>query len=131
MNMDKNKIIELYKSGTKAIKLANMFGVSRGYIYIIVSQYKFLPPEVRKSVLLRDNSECRICGTMGQLDVHHIDKDRRNNELINLILLCKECHHNQHRKMFKHRIINGVLVNELLSKHPLVDKYGNEYSMVD
>jgi len=45
----------------------------------------------------RDRFTCQLCGIteelVGQkLDVHHIDYDKTNNEVINLISLCKSCH---------------------------------------
>lgn len=45
----------------------------------------------------RDNYRCRLCfieeGTYPrQLDVHHIDYDSKNDNLLNLISLCRSCH---------------------------------------
>lgn len=36
--------------------------------------------------------ECRICKTKDKLEVHHIDKDRSNNTVANLEILCGSCH---------------------------------------
>ena len=39
--------------------------------------------------------ECTNCGydeVIPALDVHHIDSNRNNNELSNLIILCRNCH---------------------------------------
>jgi len=59
------------------------------------------------SIRERDNHECRNCGVLCHvnpydgwyypnseynLDVHHIDHNRKNNNPKNLILLCKKCH---------------------------------------
>jgi len=35
---------------------------------------------------------CEFCGTNKKIHVHHIDGDFTNNELWNLIYLCKEHH---------------------------------------
>lgn len=35
---------------------------------------------------------CRICGIKEKLDVHHIDYDKYNNSIFNLICLCRKCH---------------------------------------
>ena len=44
-------------------------------------------------ILKRDNSTCRKCGsTTRPLDIHHIDHNKKNNDLSNLITLCKICH---------------------------------------
>lgn len=36
--------------------------------------------------------ECRVCKSKEKLEVHHIDKDRSNNSVINLEILCGSCH---------------------------------------
>ena len=38
---------------------------------------------------------CEICGS-GAVDVHHIDKNRKNNDITNLMGLCRECHNKAH-----------------------------------
>lgn len=42
--------------------------------------------------------KCSICGKIGKLDIHHKDGDYQNNNLTNLIYLCRSCHMKQHRK---------------------------------
>jgi hypothetical protein len=39
---------------------------------------------------------CEICGKKHNLNVHHVDEDRRNNDLSNLMTLCVSCHHAVH-----------------------------------
>jgi hypothetical protein len=46
---------------------------------------------IRKIVRDRDNHTCQICGDKGNC-VHHIDYNKQNNNLFNLISLCKKCH---------------------------------------
>jgi len=41
---------------------------------------------------------CNRCGSLEMLLVHHIDENRRNNELLNLEILCKKCHQEYHCK---------------------------------
>lgn len=41
---------------------------------------------------------CQECGSSENLDVHHIDENPYNNELSNLMLLCRSCHIKTHRK---------------------------------
>ena len=56
----------------------------------------------RKSVLLRDNYTCKICGSNKKLNVHHIKsfllfpKQRLN--IKNGITLCQSCHIKEHTK---------------------------------
>ena len=48
-----------------------------------------------------DISECNRCGYnlfTDILQVHHIDRDRKNNELSNLEVLCPNCHSIEHLK---------------------------------
>jgi len=59
------------------------------------------PPEctkaLRESIRKRDDDTCQECNyTQEQLGytlhVHHIDYDKKNNDMSNLITLCKSCH---------------------------------------
>jgi len=52
---------------------------------------------LKERVRFRDNYKCRECGCTQlengrQLDVHHIDYNKINNILNNLISLCRRCH---------------------------------------
>ena len=53
------------------------------------------PPEfnkpLRRRIRKRDQYICAICGNKGK-SVHHIDYDKTNNNVSNLITLCKSCH---------------------------------------
>ncbi len=53
--------------------------------------------ELKSKVRTRDNFVCQICGIeetqlVRKLDVHHIDKNKNNNKLNNLVSLCSSCH---------------------------------------
>lgn len=66
---------------------------------------------LRTSVRKRDNFSCAICKNNGY-DVHHIDYDKFNNNVLNLITLCRSCHAktNFNREIWKKlllEIING------------------------
>lgn len=39
---------------------------------------------------------CSICGKKGETEIHHIDKNPRNNNKDNLIELCIKCHNAEH-----------------------------------
>lgn len=52
---------------------------------------------LKEQIRFRDNYKCKICGCSQlengkQLDVHHIDYNKKNNNINNLIALCKSCH---------------------------------------
>lgn len=58
--------------------------------------------ELKESVRKRDNFVCQECGIPQDeleqlLSVHHIDHDKRNQSLKNLISLCRGCHTTIHR----------------------------------
>ena len=44
------------------------------------------------------DKECKCCGSIENLEVHHKDKNRNNNNPNNLITLCKICHSRIHNK---------------------------------
>ena len=48
---------------------------------------------------------CEICGLDKNLEIHHKDRNRNNNHLNNLQLLCKSCHSKQHRGKEWHKNI--------------------------
>lgn len=51
--------------------------------------------KIRDNIRNRDNNICQVCGVYGglkNLDVHHIDYDKKNCNSDNLITLCKSCH---------------------------------------
>lgn len=52
---------------------------------------------LKEQVRFRDGYKCKICGCSQlengrQLDVHHLDYDKLNSVLNNLVALCKRCH---------------------------------------
>ena len=50
----------------------------------------------RAQVITRDGHKCVVCDYRGDLDVHHIDHNRRNNKTENLITLCPNHHREAH-----------------------------------
>jgi len=64
-------------------------------------------------VLERDNYSCQRCDSKKQIQIHHIDWNKENNELDNLILLCNSCHQKLHTfvpKEFRRRIFEVWIV---------------------
>ena len=52
---------------------------------------------LKESVRFRDGYKCKLCGcpqieNEKQLDIHHIDSNKKNNKKENLVALCKKCH---------------------------------------
>jgi 5-methylcytosine-specific restriction endonuclease McrA len=56
--------------------------------------------ELHRQVLERDGWRCQVCGSMQQLQVHHLKfrSQSGGDEEQNLITLCPECHVQVHRK---------------------------------
>jgi len=47
--------------------------------------------------LKKTYTSCVMCGSDVKLEMHHKDKNRKNNKRSNLIILCLECHQFWHR----------------------------------
>ena len=41
---------------------------------------------------------CQSCGATGRLDIHHRDRNKRNQERTNLAVLCHRCHMQEHAR---------------------------------
>lgn len=84
--------------------------------------------------LISNKTQCEECGTKeGMLDIHHIDFDPNNNELNNLMCLCRSCHMKIHRPK-KYCSVDGC--NNKHKGHGYCDKhyqrykrYGNPYTV--
>lgn len=67
-----------------------------------------------QSVLPRNNVPkiCRLCQTIDArvLAVHHLDQNRNNNDISNLVWLCHNCHHLVHRYKGEKEKLMEVLV---------------------
>jgi len=70
---------------------------------------------LKEQVRFRDGYKCKLCGCSQlengrQLDVHHINYNKKNNKLDNLIALCSICHGktNYNRKYWE-KYFQGVL----------------------
>lgn len=52
---------------------------------------------IRKEVLKRDGGKCVVCGSKSKLEIHHITYENWKNEnLDELVTLCKTCHNAVH-----------------------------------
>jgi hypothetical protein len=50
----------------------------------------------REKCLEEKGEECHICGSGGEVQVHHINGDKSDNSLKNLIPVCHDCHSSIH-----------------------------------
>lgn len=46
----------------------------------------------KKNILKKYSYRCILCGITKKLVVHHIDYNKQNNDIENLIVLCRSCH---------------------------------------
>jgi hypothetical protein len=52
-----------------------------------------------RRMLIEEMKSCEICGISDQLQIHHKDKNRKNNDRKNLMVLCINCHSDEHKNM--------------------------------
>lgn len=55
-----------------------------------------MPVGIKAKVKLKYHNQCKVCGTKENLHIHHKDKNWKNNDLNNLVLLCKKHHWEVH-----------------------------------
>lgn len=83
----------------------------------------------RKIVFERDEHKCQCCGceengvNTNSLIVHHIDIDRGNNSLSNLITLCNQCHMSIHGKYSKY-ILRRSNIYKLFAQEKQFGEFG-------
>jgi 5-methylcytosine-specific restriction endonuclease McrA len=83
----------------------------------------------REIVLERDENMCQCCGCSpdeshtNSLCVHHIDVNRLNNSLSNLITLCTQCHLSLHSKYGKY-ILRRSNIYKLFSQEKSFGEFG-------
>jgi len=84
--------------------------------YKHAGEWNKLKEEIKK----RDNYTCQRCGSIKNIDTHHIDFTKDNHEPLNLISLCRSCHKNLHNKnlfcKFKIVQIKGINQIRILKK---------------
>lgn len=107
MNTARNEAVkESYLITQSYTKTAKLFGVSRQRIHQIVRNYKtvYFKTEKSRRILyfkIYFNSRQLLCFRCKKdvfANFHHKDKNPLNNELENLMPLCKQCHGTIHRK---------------------------------
>ena len=95
--------------------LVKISGVN-SYMWEGGKSFEPYPPEfnnqLKKKIKERDNYECKFCGSINDLTIHHIDYDKNNNDFNNLITLCRG--HNAMANFNKNYWI-GYYKNKLLT----------------
>ena len=93
--------------------LANQLSSGDKFEAIRPNHYGEITSNYRLNAFLNYKHECTICGFDEDeilLEVHHIDENRSNNKLSNLIILCPLCH----RKLTSHKyiLVNGKIIKQ-------------------
>jgi hypothetical protein len=73
--------------------------------------------------------KCEMCGTdQGKIEIHHQDKDRRNNDINNLLVVCSMCHHSIiHKQIPKGKVIQCDICGEEKYYYPYEVNKKNHY----
>ena len=50
----------------------------------------------KRELIIAVEKHCQVCRCSKKLNVHHIDRNRKNNHLSNLTVLCSSCHTSLH-----------------------------------
>jgi hypothetical protein len=72
-----------------------------------------IPAELKRSVLVRAGHACEIanCSEKTYVDIHHIDCNRENNEIDNLIVLCGPHHRMAHDGKIDRKALKSYISN--------------------
>ena len=87
------------------------------------SSFEIYPQEffdIRKYILERDNYSCQDPNCLKKsikLDCHHIDYDKKNNNLENIIILCHSCHsktNGKNNRQYFTEFYQNIMMGKLL-----------------
>lgn len=88
-------------------QIADEFGVSRQRVHQKYRDYKPTDQTILKKVYALHGRQCVICGKTKNIEVHHMDGVKTNNDLSNLTPLCRkhhrECEIEERKKLGLHK----------------------------
>jgi hypothetical protein len=94
--------LEQHEKASERIKGSNNYFWKGGIGKININYGGEFTYYLKRKVKNRDKWKCSICKVSIKnriLDVHHIDENKLNNSLNNLVTLCKSCHSKVHQKV--------------------------------
>ena len=65
----------------------------------IKTKRKSLTEEEKEMIFDKFDNECAVCGEKEGLHIHHKDENSSNNQMSNLVILCRVCHKKTHMKV--------------------------------
>lgn len=68
-----------------------------------------------------ERNNCEMCGSNEQLEIHHIDKNPRNNNRDNIKILCSACHHLWHRSGAQGAFLDKIISIEYVGEEDVYD----------
>jgi len=86
--------------------------LSRNLFLRCYSNYNKMTATHRKRCLEQTDPVCLCCEADSSLDIHHVDGNPTNDELDNLVVLCKSCHRKVHSKQRENATMS-MLVDQL------------------
>lgn len=86
-------MIELHNSGLTYETIGRSYGISRQRVYQIIRDHT-----TRKNARIKAEygiTNCQVCKVSAKkvrLEVHHKDKNTKNNDRSNIQIVCRKCH---------------------------------------
>lgn len=99
--MERNELIlSLREKGMTQQNIAIAVGVSRQRVYQILTgkNTKSTVDRALEFARKRDDYKCQFCWSEKNIEVHHLDRNRKNNDPKNMLTLCRKCHREFHQK---------------------------------
>jgi 5-methylcytosine-specific restriction endonuclease McrA len=73
------------------------------------------PPHRKIYIRAGKELKCKLCGSISDIEIHHKDGDHFNNDLENLVALCRTCHHTKAHLTLRDEKgrIKAVILNDI------------------
>ncbi len=83
----------------------------------------------KSKIAIKNNAverKCFFCSKTENTQIHHIDKDKLNNDISNLLILCKGCHLKLHGKIYNPLLkrVFAILTEERFSYEEIGEMFG-------
>src|SRR5579859_3230468 len=103
--LDKKLVLMLYENHNTYAEIGRKLNVSRQRVHQIIANYKHYGRSGKLKKYKKLGKKCFICRELA-MALHHKDRNNNNENIDNLIPVCKKCHYDLHRGQ-KHKY-NGI-----------------------